>query len=87
MLWSFLADQHQEETQRTHGLLVPSGHYEFNKLPFGLSKNPSSFQRLIEVVFKGLVGTECWVFRRRCNYIFPVGARTCAEAEKCITEV
>ena len=50
---------------------VPSGHYEFNKMTFGLSKSPLSFQRLKDIVLKDLVGTECWVFIDDDNYIFP----------------
>ena len=41
---------------------MPSGHYEFNRLPFGLSNSPSNFQRLVDVVLKNFVGAECWVF-------------------------
>ena len=53
-----IKEEHKERT----GCAVPSGHYEFNKLPFGLSNSPSSFQRLMDVVLKDLVGMECWVF-------------------------
>jgi len=44
------------------GFTVPFGHYEFNRLPFGLSNSPTNFQRLMDVVLKNLVGTECFVF-------------------------
>ena len=37
-------------------------HYEFNRLHFGLANSPSSFQRLMDVVLKNLVGIECWNF-------------------------
>jgi len=53
-----IKEEHRERT----GFTVPSGHYEFNRLPFGLSKSPSNFQRLIDAALKNLVGTECWVF-------------------------
>jgi len=53
-----IQEEHRERTVFT----VPSGHYEFNRLPFGLSNNPASFQRLMDVVLKELVGPECWVF-------------------------
>ena len=35
---------------------------EFNRLFFALSNSPANFQRLMEVVLKKLMGTECWVF-------------------------
>ena len=53
-----IKEEHRERTAFT----VPSGHYEFNRLPFGLSNSPASFQRLMDVVLKDLVGPECWVF-------------------------
>ena len=53
-----IKEEHRERT----GFTVPSGHYEFNRLPFGLSNSPSNFQRLMDVVLKNLVGTECYVF-------------------------
>jgi len=52
-----IKEEHKEKT----GFSVPSGHYEFNRLPFGLSNSPSSFQRLMDIVLKNLVGTECFV--------------------------
>jgi len=53
-----IKEEHKEPT----GFSVQSGHYEFNTLPFVLSNSPSSFQRLMDIVLKDLVGTECWVF-------------------------
>jgi len=43
-------------------LQVLSGQYEFNKLPFGLSNNPSSFQLLVDIVLKILVCMYCYVY-------------------------
>ena len=53
-----IKEEHRERT----GFSTPSGHYEFNRLPFGLSNNPSNFQGLMDAVLKNLAGTECWVF-------------------------
>ena len=53
-----IKEEHKEKT----GFSVPSRHYEFNRLPFGLSNSQSSFQRLMDIVLKNLVGTECFVF-------------------------
>ena len=52
----------QEEHRERTAFTVPSGLYEFNRLPFGLSNSPASFQRLMDLVLKDLVGSECWVF-------------------------
>jgi hypothetical protein len=53
----------KEDSKCKTAFSVPgSGHYEFNRLPYGLSNSPSSFQRLMDVVLKNLTGTECWVF-------------------------
>ena len=41
---------------------VPSGHFEFNRLPFGLSNSPANFQRLMDLVLKDLIGDELHVF-------------------------
>jgi len=52
----------KEEQKELTGFTVTSGHYEFNRLAFELSKSPANFQTLIETVLKNLVGTECFVF-------------------------
>jgi hypothetical protein len=41
---------------------TPSGHYQFQRLPYGLSNSPSSFQRLMDVVLRNLTGELCYVF-------------------------
>jgi hypothetical protein len=56
--WQTNIEEHKCKT----GFTVPSGHYEFNRLPYGLSNSPSSFQRLMDVVLKHLKRTDCWVF-------------------------
>ena len=53
-----IKEEHRERTAFT----VPTGHYEFNRLPFGLSNSPSNFPRLMDTVLRSLVGSECWVF-------------------------
>jgi len=52
----------KEEHKELTGFTVPSGHYEFNRLHFGLSHGPANFQRLVDTVLKNQVGTECFVF-------------------------
>jgi len=49
---------HRERTAFT----VPSGHYEFMRLPFGLVKNPANFQRLMDTVLKKIWSTQSVIF-------------------------
>jgi hypothetical protein len=53
-----IREDHKERTAFT----VPSGHYDFNRLPFGLSNSPVNFQRLMDIVLKDLIGEDCYVF-------------------------
>jgi hypothetical protein len=51
-------EAHRERT----AFSVPSGHYEFTRLPLGLANSPANFQRLMDTVLKNLVGTECYIY-------------------------
>jgi hypothetical protein len=51
-----------EEDKMKMAFSTPSGHYQFQKLPYGLSNSPASFQRLMEVVLRNLTGELCYVF-------------------------
>ena len=55
-------EAHRERT----AFSVPSGHYEFTRLPFGLTNSPANFQRLMDMVLKNLVGTECYIYLDNC---------------------
>jgi hypothetical protein len=53
----------REEDREKSAFSIPSlGHFEFNRLPYGMSNSPASFQRLMDLVLKNLTGTECWVY-------------------------
>jgi hypothetical protein len=49
----------REDRKELTGFTVPSGHYEFNRLPLGLSNSPANFQRLMDTVLMNLIGVEC----------------------------
>jgi hypothetical protein len=52
----------KEEHKELTGFSVPLGHYEFDRLPFGLSNSPSNFQRLLDTILKNLIRVECYCF-------------------------
>ena len=51
-----------EEDKMKTAFSVPSGHYNFLRLPYGLANSPAIFQRLMDLVLRDLVGNEAYVF-------------------------
>lgn len=41
---------------------TPYGHFEYNRMPFGLRNAPATFQRLMDQVLTGLQGIELFVY-------------------------
>ena len=66
---------------------MPGGHYEFNRLAFGLSNSPSNFQRLMDTVLKNLIGSECWVFIDDVVIFFEISRRARPEANTRVAEI
>lgn len=59
MHWQIEVDpQHQAKT----AFVVPSGLYEFETLPFGLSNAPATFKRLMNHILRDLIPTSCLVY-------------------------
>ena len=47
------------ESQHYTTFISPFGHYQFKKLPFGISSAPEIFQRRMSTVLEGLEGVLC----------------------------
>jgi hypothetical protein len=53
---------HEEHRQKTAFSVPSAGHYEFNRMPYGISNSPAGFQSLMNNVLRNLIGPECWIF-------------------------
>ena len=52
----------EEGDKEKLAFIIPTGLYEFNVVPFGLTNAPPSFQRIMNVVLAGLTWECCLVY-------------------------
>lgn len=52
----------QEEDKPKTAFSTPFGHFEFNRMPFGLKTAPATFQRAMDNVLRGLQGLHCLIY-------------------------
>ncbi|MEL6462700.1 MAG: RNase H-like domain-containing protein, partial [Cyanobacteria bacterium J06621_15] len=62
LLQGFLQVPLNKESKLKTGFTTSSGHYVYNRMPFGLKSSPVTFVRLISEVFKGLLGKIVYAY-------------------------
>ena len=51
-----------EESKKYTAFSTPEGHFEFNRIPFGIKNAPDTFQRMMDGALRGLVVKICFVY-------------------------
>ena len=51
-----------EECKKYTAFSTSKGHFEYNRMSFGLKYAPATFQRIIDKAFLGLIGINCFVY-------------------------
>ncbi|XP_033213766.1 uncharacterized protein LOC117170832 [Belonocnema kinseyi] len=52
----------KEESKKYTAFSTQLGHFEYNRMPFGLKNAPATFQRMMDRAFHGLIGGHCFVY-------------------------
>lgn len=51
-----------EDSAKYTGFITPEGHFQFNRMPFGLKNSPATFQRMMNSALRGLIGKICFAY-------------------------
>lgn len=51
-----------KESKQYTAFSTPQGHYQFNRMPFGLKNAPATFQRMMDTALRGLINQNCFVY-------------------------
>ena len=49
----------REKDKKYAAFPTSQGHFEYNRMPFGLKNVPATFQRMMDNAFRGLIGNKC----------------------------
>ena len=59
---SYWQTEIDEKDKEKTAFSTENGHFEFNRLPFGLKNAPSIFSRLMQIALAGLIGVSVFVY-------------------------
>lgn len=62
LLQGFLQVPLAESSREYTAFSTPTGHWEFARMPFGLKGSPTTFTRLVNTVFHGMLGKSIFVY-------------------------
>ena len=54
-------ETHPDDRVKT-AFSIPDGHFEYQRMPMGIKNAPATFQRLMDTVLTGMLGTEAFVY-------------------------
>ena len=52
----------KESDKKYTAFSTSQGHFEYNRMPFGLKNAPATFQLMMDNAFRGLIGTRCFAY-------------------------
>ena len=52
----------KEKDKKYKAFSTSQGHFEYNRMPFGLKNAPATFQRMMDNAFRGLIGNKCFAY-------------------------
>ena len=62
LLQGFLQVPMEENSKKYTAFSTPTGHWEFERMPFGLQGSPITFTRLVNTVFHGMLGKSIFIY-------------------------
>ena len=52
----------REQYKKYTAFSISQGHFEYNRIPFGLQNAPATFQRMMDNAFRELIGNKCFAY-------------------------
>ena len=52
----------REQDKKYTAFSTSQGHFEYNRMPYGLKNAPAKFQKMMDNAFRGLIGNKCFAY-------------------------